>query len=120
MVPRLFPLRDLDKTLKVNAIWLFARCSDAGSYKVVMTPPLPAPPPPGSDTMTLTPVNQFGGLHFSPKDVSGQGIQIVLTDPPAKWHLKMTRPGGGNVQEDPVKNIMEVEDMILVLGYEWD
>ena len=120
MVPRLFPSRDLNKTLKVNTIWLLARCSDAGSYKVVMTPPLPVPPPVGTDTLTLARVNQFGGLHFSLKDVAAQGIQIIPTDPPVKWNLNMTRPGGGNLQEDPVKKIMEVEGMILVLGYEWE
>ena len=114
------PIRDEGKTLKVNTIWLLARCTDAGSYKVVMTPPLPAPPPAGSDTMTLAPVNQYGGLHFSQKDVAALGIEIVPTDPPVKWQLKMTRPGGGNLQEDPVKKVMEVEDVLLVLGYEWD
>ena len=67
MSPSLFPIRDADKTLKINTIWLLARCTDAGSYDVVMTPPLPAPPPAGSDTMTLAPVNQYGGLHFSQK-----------------------------------------------------
>jgi hypothetical protein len=25
----------------------------------------------------------------------------------------------GNLQEDPVKKVMEVEDLIMVLGYEW-
>jgi hypothetical protein len=31
----------------------------------------------------------------------------------------MTRPGGGNLTEGPLPGIMEVEDVILVLGYEW-
>jgi hypothetical protein len=114
MSPNLFPFRDKDKTLKVNTIWLLARCTDAGSYKVVMMPPLP----PESNTMMLALVNQYGGLHFSQKDVVG--IEIVPTDPPIKWQLTMTRPGGGNLQEDPVKKVMEVENAILVLGYEWE
>ncbi len=120
MSPSLFPLRDLEKTLKVNTIWLLARCTDAGSYDIVMTPPLPAPPPAGSDTVTLAPVNQYGGLHFSQKDVAAVGIEVVPTAHPVKWQLKMTRPGGGNLQEDPVKKVMEVEDVLLVLGYEWE
>ena len=120
MAPELFPFRDLDKILKVNSLWLLARCADSGSYKVVMTPPLSVPPPVGTDTLTLARVNQFGGLHFSLKDVAAQGVQITPTDPPVKWNLNMTRPGGGNLQEDPVKKIMEVEEMILVLGYEWE
>jgi hypothetical protein len=117
MVPSLFPIRDQDKTLKVNNIWLLARCTDSGSYTVVMTPPLLEPPPAGSNTMKLTPVNQYGGLHFSQKNVE---IEIVSTDPVIKWQLKMTRPGGGNLQQNPVKKVMEVEDLLLVLGYEWE
>jgi hypothetical protein len=117
MLPSLFPIRDQDKTLKVNKIWLLARCTDSGSYTVVMTPPLSEPPPAGSNTMQLAPVNQYGGLHFSQKDVE---IEIVSTDAVIKWQLKMTRPGGGNLQQDPVKKVMEVEDMLLVLGYEWE
>ena len=111
MLPSLFPVLGQGKTLKINTIWLMARCTDPGSYTVVMTSP------PGSDTMTLAPVNQYGGLHFSQKDVAAE---VVPTAPPVKWQLKMTRPGGGNLQEDPVKKVMEVEDVLLVLGYEWE
>jgi hypothetical protein len=64
--------------------------------------------------MTLTPDNEYGGLHFSEKDVTALGIRIVPTDPPVTWRLKMTHPGGGNLE------VMEVEDVFLVVGYEWD
>jgi hypothetical protein len=86
---------------------LLARSTDTADYQVVMTPPLPA----GSNTLTLSPVTQYGGLHFSQQDVSAFGIEIVPTDPPAKWQLNMTRSGGGN---------MQVEDLLLILGYEWE
>ncbi len=115
--PSLFPMRDLAKTLKVDTIWLLARCADkVGSYKVVMTPPLPAPPPSGSNVLELThtPDNEYGGMHSGEKDVATLGIEVVPTDPPATWQLQMTRPCGGNLQD------MEVEDVLLVLGYEWE
>jgi hypothetical protein len=32
----------------------------------------------------------------------------------------MTRPGGNDLQEDTEKKVMEVEDLLLVLGYEWE
>jgi hypothetical protein len=115
----IFLTMDQDKTLQINSIWLLARCTDAGSYKVVMTPPLPVPPPAGANAMTLAPINQYGGLHFANKDTSSSTIEIAPTDPPVTWLLKMTRPGGGNLKEDPIKKIMEVTDMFLVLGYEW-
>lgn len=120
MSQSVFRMLDEGKTLKVNTMWLLARCTDTGNYSVVMTPPLPAPPPAGSNSMTLARVNQYGGLHFSQKDVAALEIKVVPTDPPVKWQLQMARPGGGNLQEDPVKKVMEVEDLLLVLGYEWD
>lgn len=116
MASDLFRMLDRNKSLKVNRIWLLARCTDAGSYAITMTPPLPVPPPVGSNKITLAKVDQFGGLHANGelgKDVSALGIQIDPTDPPLKWHLQMTRPGGGNLQAG------ELSDLMLVLGYEW-
>lgn len=119
----LFPWRDAGATLKINRIWLLARCTDPGNYSVTMTPPLPAPPPPGSNTVTLTPNARFGGLHangLTGKDVSAAAIQVAPTDPEVTWRIRLTRPGGGNLQQDPVRQVMEVEDLLLVLGYEWE
>ncbi len=116
MSPDLFPVRDLAKTLKINAIWLLARCSDSGSYRVAMTPPLPAPPPAGSNTVSLarTTGGDFGDLHSGQRNVSASDVEVEPSDPPVNWKLRMTRPGGGNLQET------EVEDLLLVLGYEWE
>jgi hypothetical protein len=120
MSPSLFRILDADKTLKVTTIWLLARCMNADNYSVelmlILQPP--AQPPQDSETFTLAKVNQYGGLHFSQMDVGAlpQPVQIVPTAPPVKWQLKMTGPGsgGGNLQAD------EVEDMLIVLGYEWE
>lgn len=103
MGPRLFPYRDGGKTLVINKVWLLARCPDAGTYEVTMEPPLPG----GSDPLTLARVNQFGGLHFGQRDVA---VEINLAEPPVTWQLKMEPSGGGT---------LDVEDMFLVLGYEW-
>jgi hypothetical protein len=108
ILPNLFPLRDRDKTLKINSILLLARCTNSGEYKVIMSPPLPELPPEDSNTLSLVPVNIYGGLHFSHRNVE---IEVDLTSPSLKWHLHMSRPGG-NLKE-------EVEDMLLVLGYQW-
>ena len=95
--------------MNVNKIWLLARCTNPASYTIVMTPPLPEPPPDEANALTLTPVSQYGDLHFSQKDVE---IEIDLTVAPVKWQLRMSR-SGGNIPE-------EVEDVLLVLGYEWE
>ncbi len=112
MAPNLFPFRDHGKTLKINTIWLLARCTDPGNYDVTLTPPL-------ADTLTLAKSNTYGGLHFGQKDVAAAGVEIVPTEEPATWRIKMTSPSGENLAEDPVKKVMEVEDLILILGYEW-
>lgn len=119
MSSSLFRILDKDKTLKINTILLLARCMDGEPYNIDMTLPLPV----GSNTITLAKIQKLGGLHANGekgKDVSEPGILIVPTDPPAVWQLKMTRPGGGNLQENPVTKEMEVEDVFLVVGYEWE
>ncbi len=103
----LFPIRDKGKVLKINTIWLMARSTHSGNYDVIMSPPLPI----DSDTMTLVQADQYGGLHFNQKDVSAMGVEIVPSDSPVKWQLRMTQPSDENIQ---------VEDMLLVLGYEWE
>ena len=65
--------------------------------------------------MALAKSSTYGGLHFGKKDVADAAIEIVPTSLPVTWKLKVTRPGGGNLQEDPVKKVMEVEDLILVV-----
>jgi hypothetical protein len=120
--PQLFRLLDREKTLRIQTLWLLARCADAGNYEAVLTPPLPAPPPaPMLDPhrLTLTPTALYGGLHVSEKDVAALGIAIAPTDPPATWRLRLSRPGGGNLHIDPSNDAAEVEDVVLVLGYTW-
>jgi hypothetical protein len=107
MTPTLFPLRDMGKTLKVNTIWLLARCTDPGIYTITMTSPLSTP-------MILTSNEQYGGLHFCQMDVPPPGIEIAPSEDPVTWQLTMTGPGGGNLQS------AEVEQILMVLGYEWE
>jgi len=64
--------------------------------------------------VTLTPIDQYGGLHFSPQDLPAPGIEIVPSEAPVTWQLAMTRPGGENLQ------VSEVEEVLLVLGSEWE
>lgn len=47
-------------------------------------------------------------------------MEVVPAEVPVVWELKMTRPGGGNLEQDPVTKAMEVEDLYLVLGYQWE
>jgi hypothetical protein len=107
MSQNLFPYRDLGKTLKVNTIWLLARCMQPGSYEVILTPESAE-----AITMQLAKVSQYGGLHFSQKDVSGLEVNLSPADPPEVWELKMTGPNGK-------LKAAEVENLFLVLGYEW-
>ncbi|HEX8720433.1 MAG TPA: neuraminidase-like domain-containing protein [Pyrinomonadaceae bacterium] len=121
MSPSLFPLRDAGKTLKVNRLWLLARCTDDGVYEAVFSPPLPEPPAPGSEPLELGRAAEFGGLHFAARGGDTPlGVELVPTGPPVKWRLTMTNPAGDSLQKDALTQEMEVEDVLLVLGYEWD
>ena len=66
--------------------------------------------------MTLAPVNQYGGLYSAKKSKQDTpplaDIIIDLSTQPVKWLLKITRPGGDNLQ------VAEVEGVLLVVGYE--
>jgi hypothetical protein len=117
MRPGLFRVIDQGIILNVQNLVLLARCSDQGSYGVTLTPPLPAPPPDGSNTITLARLNQYGGLHVGQKDISAMSVRINPTEPPITWQLHMTRPDGANLQPDEVSGKMEVEDIFLVLEY---
>jgi hypothetical protein len=119
MSPKLFPLKDAGKTLKINQIWLVSRTSTAGPYEIEMNPPLPDPPPAGVNIRPLTPMAQFGGLHADIHDVSVLGIEVAPGVPPVAWRLRMRGPGGDLVV-DPGTGEMEVSDLVMVLGYDWD
>ena len=106
MTTNLFPIRDQDKTLKVNTIWILARCKDSGNYTATLNHPA------GTNPITLTPSNQYGGLHFGQPDALEIEIDPA-TEPTIKWQLQMTRPNGDLLQPD------EVEDLLFILGYEW-
>jgi hypothetical protein len=110
----LFPLKDAGKTLKINTIFLIARAKDPGTYEIDMAPLLP----PGNE-VELNRSTTFGNLHFNEKAVSVFGVEVVPADPPVAWRLQMTGPGG-NLVEDPLTGEMEVSDLVMVLGYEWE
>jgi Tc toxin complex TcA C-terminal TcB-binding domain/ABC toxin N-terminal region/Neuraminidase-like domain/Carboxypeptidase regulatory-like domain/Putative peptidoglycan binding domain/Salmonella virulence plasmid 28.1kDa A protein len=120
MKPELFPWRDVGKTLKIETIFLLARCTDSGSYSVWMSPPLPpAAAPPDPNKVALARVSQYGGLHLGRKDVSALGVEVSPTDAPTTWKIKVARPDGGNLQNDTVTGTMELEDLMVVVQYAW-
>jgi hypothetical protein len=103
----LFRTLDAGKTLKVNTIWLLARCTgaDTDTYSVTMTPlPLPAQP------LALTASPQFGELRVVA--LASQTIEIGPTV--VTWTIEMTRTVGGTAAQP-----IDVEDLFLVLGYDW-
>ena len=117
MMRTLFPLRDQERTLRVTGIWLLARCTDGGDYDATLTAEVEAPGAPVVQALTLGRSTQFRGIHIAVQSVD---IEVQPdADPSLMWQFAMTRPGGGNLQPDPVAGEMEVSDMMLVIGYEW-
>lgn len=111
LAPGHFALRDKGKKLKVNSITLLARCTDPGTYKAVLDPPLPTPPPAGANEMSLAILQEYGGLHAAVKDISALGIEVDPSVPPVTWKLRIIPPTSGP---------LGVEDLVLVLGYQWE
>lgn len=107
MAPNLFPLRDAGKTLKVKTIWLLARCSNPAEFEVEIIVPGRSEPV----VMTLKQVGTKYGDLLSGEAVVTPEIEIGPTAPPVKWNL-ITHPGEGT-------QVSEVDDVFLVLGYEW-
>lgn len=68
----------LENRLATGRVYGFLQVSDMYTA-VVLSPPLPVPPPAGSDTFPLARVNQYAGLHFTQENVSALGITIVPT-----------------------------------------
>ncbi|MDO8948376.1 MAG: neuraminidase-like domain-containing protein [Desulfocapsaceae bacterium] len=102
--PELFAFRDQEHTLVINTICLLARCTKNGDYNIILT----IEPETTPIDMKLAKMNQFGDLYFSQKkDV---GIVVSPADPPAKWQLSMF--------DEKIKEL--VEEIFLVLGYNWD
>src|SRR6185503_11070722 len=93
-----FPLRDAGKPLQITEIRVLARCADPADYGVTLVPPLAE----DAAEIPIIRVHKFGDLHTAPLDVSGDGIAIAPGDPPVAWRLRFTRPGGGDLIEDPV------------------
>jgi hypothetical protein len=114
--PVLFRLLDSTSMLKINSLSVLARCSDAGAYRVVANPPLPG----GSDTISIAPLEKFGGLHFGQIDSTASNVEVLPNSPAVTWRMRMTRPGGGDLQSDPATNEKEVQDLILIVGYQWE
>ena len=101
-------MRDAEKTLKINTICLLARCTDPGKLQRHADAAAAGTTARRHNTMTLAKSTTYGGLHFGQRDVAAAAVEVVPTDPPATWRIRITRPGGGNLTEDPVKKVMEV------------
>lgn len=111
--PRLFPFRDQGKDLQINTVSLLAHCNVAGTYKAVLTTTLPQPLP------NQPPLDDYGGLYFW--EETGADIHVDSAGPAIKWQLRITGPGpGGLLQDDPVTKVRPLDDLILILGYQWE
>ena len=94
---------------------VLARCADPGAYAVTVSPPLPAGNP-----IVLARVNQYGGLHVGRADVSALNVTLPPAGPAPTWRIRMTRPGGGNLQPDASGAVTEVEDLMVLVRYAWE
>ena len=109
MSANLFPLLDKGKKLNVTNISVFAKpggASNGASYDVAINPPA------GVDLLELEANNQIEGLHSWSLDTA---IKIDLADTPTTWQLTMAI----SEHNDKALAENEIEDVFLILGYEW-
>jgi len=104
--PGLFLFRDVGKTLNVVTLGVLARCSEATVYNFAVKPPSQD----DEISIALNRSDDYGGLHFGA--AAKPKIEIKPNDPQNKWRIKVSR-------EDNDFSIDEVEDVLLILGYEW-
>jgi hypothetical protein len=116
---RVFPSAGDGKQLNINSIAVLARATGADVYKAEWTFPVP-PAAPGDNLMNLVAIDQYGGLRYNRRDVAAWGMAIVPFEAAQTWQLRIKRDDGGDLQEDPVKKVVEVEDVWVALGYSWD
>lgn len=122
MSHRLFRAVDSGKSLKINRVILLARCTKAEDYTVTLTPrPVPPPDVAASIVMELVQSDKYGGMYFSEENVSSvSDFTVVPTETDRVWELKMTGPVGNALNEVEETKRMAVEDLLLILGYEWE
>ena len=78
----LFRTLDARKNLKVNKIWVLARCMGTGSYAVEISSPTS-----GTGLMTLHAQNEYGTLLYAPTPSTWQGITISAAPAGKRWLL---------------------------------
>jgi hypothetical protein len=62
-----------------------------------------------------------GGVVYHFREAVGAPIEAVSDMSRADGAKKIVGwPGGGNLQVDAMSHVMEVKDILLVLGYEWE
>jgi hypothetical protein len=69
--------------------------------------------------MALVWSKTYGGLHLGQRDVADATVEIPPTGAPATWRIRLTRPDGSNLTQDPVTGLPDVRDLMLVLRYAW-
>jgi hypothetical protein len=107
----LFPFRDARATLQINSISLAVRGTGT-AYSATISRPA------ASTTLSLTRLDKYGGLYFDTEDVSADSVKIDPTLPPDTWQLTLTGDAG-NLVEDPTSHLSELQDALLVFGYQW-
>lgn len=110
-----FPFKDSGHNLKVNMLVLLVKCTEERDYDVVFTQPLLEPPPADIDIKLEQSEGSetYGNLHFAEKDTSGDSVELDF-NVTNKWKFEITSPTGNNLQQN------EMEELILIVGYEWE
>lgn len=109
LFPDLFRAVDAGKTLKINSILILGRCTGVGGSTYTMDVSVPASGWTQSATLAQAGAT-FGPLFYKSLDVSGQLLTVGPGATPAVWQIALTQS----------TSAAAFEDVMLVLGYEWE
>lgn len=107
LMKHLFPFRDQLHTIKINSIYLIARCSEEDDYEITLNVL-----PEDNNTIVLTTSSSYGNLHYAIRDTSNDNIMVDFSAE-MNWALTMKSSLDNNLLPN------EVEDFYLILNYEW-
>ncbi|MGE5329988.1 MAG: neuraminidase-like domain-containing protein [Deltaproteobacteria bacterium] len=103
----MFPYLSKGKNIKINGMYIYAKCKGTNPYVAWVSPPLTEN---NGDAIPLTLVS---GMHQGSLDVSAKSVNLV-TSQDNVWKLKMKK---GTVDSSNPIESQDVEEIILVLKY---
>jgi hypothetical protein len=112
-----FPFLAQNRTVTVGEITVVARCSDAGSYKLVLSYTDEDDDIVSSSEITMSAKDRFGGLKGATIGATDAGLNLEDLDVTKEMTIKLKRSGAANFASLATQPKNEVTDLYLAVAY---